>query len=176
MLNILGYVSNTIAAVCAVIAIKVTVNNYKSDREAQTKEKLCNKFRELYKQAVIDDFLETEDKKIYCIGDSLYKVSRSSFDENTIKEIYNNMTSVLHDCLRNAEIIKFFNRKLYQDIKQIIENIFDTYSKIINKAIEHKFVSPNFERSIRVEWIELRNAIYKCYIDEDYDELDKYAS
>ncbi|MCM1048026.1 MAG: hypothetical protein NC433_06350 [Clostridiales bacterium] len=173
LLSFIGGVSNAIAAICAMVAIKVTVKNYNSDREEQTKEKLNIKFRELYKQAVIDDFLETEDKKIHRISDRLYEMTQTRINEDDIQELYNNMTPILYDCLRSAEIIKFFNRNLYGEIKKIIENIFDVYGEIINKAIEHKFISINFERPIITKLTELRSAIYKCYIDENYDRIDK---
>ena len=171
--NIIGSVSNSIAAICAVVAIVVTVRNFKSDRQEQKKEKLSIKHCELYKQAIIDDFLKAENEKIKYINESLYNMSQVQFDENTMKEISDYMMSGQHDCLREVEIIKLFNRKLYQEIKQITENIFETYSKIINKSMERNRISINYEQKIRPQWIKLRSSIYECYIKENFDKLDE---
>ena len=167
--NIIGSVSNSIAAFCAVVAIVVTVRNFKSDRQEQKKEKLSIKHCELYKQAIIDDFLEVEDEKIDYINESLYKMSQVQFDENAMKEISDYVTSGQHDCLREAEIIKLFNQKLYQEIKQITEKIFDAYGEIVNKSMKYRRISRNFEQQIRPLWIKLRSSIYKCYIEENFD-------
>lgn len=172
ILNIIGSVSNGIAAICAVVAIIVTVRNFKSDREEQKREKLSFKLRELYKQAVIDSILEIENEKIGYINDRLYKMSLGKFDENVMKELYEYIISGEHDCLREAEMIKLFNQKLCSEIKQITENIFDTYSKIINDAMRYKFISKNYEQQIRQVWIKLKESIYECYIEEKFDKLD----
>ena len=173
MLNIIGGLSNAVAAICAVVAIVVTVRNFKSDRQEQTKEKLSIKLRELYKQAIIDDFLEVADEKIDYINESLYKMSQVQFDEEAMKEIFDYMMSGQHDCLREVEIIRLFNRKLCQEIEQITEKIFDTYSEIINKSMKRKFILGNFERQINPQWIKLRNSIYECYIEEKFDKLNE---
>ncbi|MCM1039076.1 MAG: hypothetical protein NC314_12890 [Roseburia sp.] len=169
ILNIIGGLSNAVAAICAVVAIVVTVQNFKSDRQEQKKEKLSSKLRELYKQAIIDDFLKVEDEKIDCINKRLDKMSQTQFDEGAMREISDDMMSELHNCLRKAEIIKLFNRKLYQKIRLITENILDTYSKLINKSMEHRFVSKAFEQQINSQWIELKRSVYECYIEEDFD-------
>lgn len=171
--NIIGSASNAIAAICAVVAIAVTVWNFKSDRKEQVKEKLSIKLRELYKQVIIDSFLKFEDEKISHINDSLSKMARERYDENKMKELSEYMMSGQHDCLREAEMIKIFNQKLCREVKQITENIFEKYSKFINKAVENKSVSKAYEYQIRPEWIKLRSSIYECYINENFDQLEK---
>ena len=172
--NIIGSVSNSIAAICAVVAIAVTVWNFRSDRHEQTKEKLSAKLRELYKQAIIDYFLKLEDEKMGYINTSLSKMSRGEFDENKMKELSEYMMLGQHDCLREAEMVKIFNQKLYCDVKQITENIFEKYSKFINNAVKYKYISKNYEQQIRPEWIKLRSSIYECYIEEKFDKLNTY--
>lgn len=173
--NIIGSMSNSIAAICAVVAIVVTVWNFRSDRKEQTKEKLSVKLRELYKQAVIDSFLKLEDEKIGYINDRLSKMSRGEFDENKLKELSEYMMLGQHDCLREADMVKIFNKKLCREVKQITENIFEKYSTIINSAVKCKFISKNYEYQIRPEWIKLRSSIYECYIEENFDKLNIYS-
>lgn len=168
--NIIGSVSNAIAAICAVIAIGVTVWNFRSDKQEQKREKLSLKFGELYKQTIIDSMLKMEDEKIRYINDRLYKMS-SQFDETAMKELSDYMISGMHDCLREAEIIKLFNRELCREAKQSTEHIFDAYGQIINKSMSRRFVSKNFDQPIRAEWIKLRSAVYECYIKENFDRL-----
>lgn len=171
--NIIGSISNAIAAICAVAAIVVTVWNFKSDRREQKKENLCIKLRELYKKTVIDSFLKIVDENIRDINDNLNRFSREEFDENEMKRFYDYMSSGLHDCLLEVETIRTFNQELYREVQQITEKISDTYGEIINKAVSHRYVLNNYERKIMPDWIKLRNAIYKCYIEERFDELDK---
>ncbi|MCM1184538.1 MAG: hypothetical protein NC337_14300 [Roseburia sp.] len=168
-MELVGNVSNSIAAVCAVVTIIITVQNFRNDKQEQKKEKLRLKLSELYKQAVIDSMLKLEDEKIRYINDRLYQVSSSQFDETVMKELYEYMEFGMHDCLREAEIIKLFNLELCQKTKQSTEHIFDAYSQIINKSMSLKFIPKNFDRTIRREWLELRRYIYECYIKEDFD-------
>ena len=116
--NIVGSMSNAIAAICAVVAIVVTVRNFRSDRQEQAKEKLSVKLRELYKLVIIDSFLKLEDDKIEYINDSLGKMSREGFDEKKMKELSEYMMLGQHDCLREAEMVKFFNQRLCREAKQ----------------------------------------------------------
>ncbi|MDE6602924.1 MAG: hypothetical protein K2K90_12355 [Lachnospiraceae bacterium] len=171
--NIIGNIANAIAAICAVAAIVVTVRNFKSDRQEQKKEKLCIKLGELYKTAIIDTFLKIEDEKIRYINENLNRFSRQRFDENEIKELSDYMMVGLHDCLREAEIIKIFNQELYREVKQITEHIFDTYSEIINNAVSRRYVFRDNERQTRPDWLKLRSSIYKCYIEENFDKCTK---
>lgn len=169
--NILGSIANAIAAICAVVAIVVTVWSFKSERRAQKKEKLCINLGELYKTAVIDVFLKIEDEKMKYINDNLNRFSREGFNENRMKELSDYMMLGLHDCLREAEIIKIFNRDLYREAKQVTEHIFDTYSELINKAVSRKYILGDNERQTRPDWLKLRSDIYKCYIEENFDKL-----
>ena len=171
ILNIVGGLSNAIAAISAVVAICITVQNFKSDRQEQAKEKLCIKLRELYKQAIIDTFLKMEDEKIKYINDSLYQMSQKHFGENVVRGLSAYMMLGLHDCLREAEIVKIFNQKLCREVKHITEIIFDKYSSIINNAVKSKFISKNYEHQLRTEWIKLRSSIYECYVEENFDKL-----
>lgn len=74
--DIIGSLSNAIAALCAVLAIGVTVWNFRSDKREQKKEKLSLKLSELYKQIVIDSMLKTEDEKIRYINNKPDKIKR----------------------------------------------------------------------------------------------------
>lgn len=171
--NIIGSISNAIAAICAVAAIIVTIWNFRSDRQEQMRENLCIKLRELYKKAVIDSFLKIADEKMRDINDNLNRFLREGFDENEMKRFCDYMILGAHDCLGEAETIRIFNEELYREVKQTTEKIFDTYGEIINKAVSHRYALNNYERKIMPDWIKLRNSIYKCYIEEKFDELDK---
>ena len=52
--DIIGSMSNAIAAICAVVAIGVPVWNFRSDKKEQKKEKSNLKRSELYKKVIID--------------------------------------------------------------------------------------------------------------------------
>lgn len=169
--SILGSISNAIAAICAVVAICVTVRNFKSDREEQKKEKLSLKFSELYKQAVIDTVLKIEDEKIRYINDKLYKMISVGVNEDIMKELSETMMSDAHECLMEVEIIRFFSKELWREAKQVTEQIFDTYSEIINKSMQHGFISKSFESLISKKWTKLKDSVYECYIKENYDSL-----
>ncbi len=119
--SILGSISNAIAAICAVVAICVTVRNFKSDREEQKKEKLSFKFSELYKQAIIDTVLKIEDEKIRYINDKLYKMMSVGVNGDIMKELSETMMSDAHECLMEVEIIRFFSKELWREAKQITE-------------------------------------------------------
>ena len=84
--NIIGSISNAIAAICAVAAIVVTVWNFKSDRREQKKENLCIKLRELYKKTVIDSFLKIVDENISKDAQAFFETSVVvPFSANVIK-------------------------------------------------------------------------------------------
>jgi hypothetical protein len=170
MWSILGSLSNAVAAICAVAAIWVTIRNFKIDKEEQKEEKLSIKLSELYKQAVIDSMLKTEEEKIRYMNDKLYKMS-SDFNKDIMEELSDYMISGTHECLLETEIVKLFSKELYQEIKKGTEQIFDEYGKIINKSMQSGYVSKYFEDPIRKEWINLKNRIYQCYIEENFSEI-----
>lgn len=169
--SILGSVSNAIAAVCAVVAICVTVRNFRSDKEEQKKDKLSLKLSELYKQAIIDNVLKIEDEKIRYIDGKLCKMMSAGFDENVMKELSDTMMSNEQECLMEVELIRLFNVELWQEARQITEHIFDTYGKAINKSMQSRRIVTSFNGTINKEWTKLRRSVYECYIKENFDKL-----
>ena len=114
--------------------------------------------------------LKTEEEKIRYMNDKLYKMS-SDFNKDIMEELSDYMISGTHECLLETEIVKLFSKELYQEIKKGTEQIFDEYGKIINKSMQSGYVSKYFEDPIRKEWINLKNRIYQCYIEENFSEI-----
>lgn len=172
VLNIVGGISNAVAAICAVVAIFVTVRNVKSDRKAQVKEKSSLILRELYKQDMIDSMLKTVEEKMKYMDGVLNKMPHTKFDEDELEELYKYMSFGCHDSLREAEMIKFYNQNMRMEVKKKIEKIFDEYSRIINHAMEKKYIIRDYERRTRREWMSLKESIYECYFNENFDKLE----
>ncbi len=85
VLTMIGSISNVLAAMCAVVAIFITIRNFKSDREEQEKIRYKLRMSELYKQVVIDTILKAENERIMDINHKLYQMSTGDFDESLLK-------------------------------------------------------------------------------------------
>ncbi len=168
VLTMIGSISNVLAAMCAVVAIFITIRNFKSDREEQEKIRYKLRMSELYKQVVIDTILKAENERIMDINHKLYQMSTGDFDESLLKQIYQRMNSGMHDCLKEAEMIKLFHSGLCMKVKEHTEHISDIYGDTINTSMRRRRIPGNFEQKVNEELLKLQSAIYQCYIDEDY--------
>ena len=168
ILSIVGSLSSAIAAICAVVTVGITIKSIKDDRHEQKRERQTRKLSELYKKTVIDSVLKTVEKKIEYINAELYGMAGHGFQESEMKDLADYVMAGVHGCLRDAEIIKLFNKKLCQETKQLTESIFDAYGQIINKSIRQKRVSKYFERDIDPNWDKLKTSLYEYYIKEEF--------
>lgn len=168
-LDIIGAISNAIAAICAAIAICITVWSYKTDQTAHKIERTISKLSELYKQTIIDTMLQNMDDIIKQLNIGLHQMSSIKIDDEILQQFSQNIMSEMHFFLWEIEFVKLFNQKLYQQTKTISEHISDSYSNLINKSSKRKYIPPYFEESIQKDWVELKRAIYECYIKENFD-------
>ena len=166
--TMIGSISNALAAICAVIAIYITVRNFKADRVEQEKIRQKLRMSELYKQVVIDTVLKEVNERIMDISHKLYQMSAGTFEESVLQQIYKCMDSGMHDCLKEAEMIKLFHSGLCLKVKEHIEHISDIYGDIINTSMRRRRIPGNFEQKVNEELLKLQKAVYQCYIDEDY--------
>lgn len=168
VLNIISYVSNAIVAICAVITILVTVRNFKTDRKEQKRENQRLKLSDLYKQSVIDSVLKIQEELINHMNSELYAMSIHGVDEPKMKALTEYLTTQINNCFREVEIVKLFDKQLYNDTKQITEQISDAYGRIINDSMAHNFISHYFERNIKELWNKQKFNIYNYYINSNF--------
>lgn len=164
-LNVLGGISNAIAAVSAVVAIVVTVKYYNKDKDEQKKERISEKKAALYKESIIDTWLNKMTGDISNINKEIMLLSqRSTFSLDALQELYNRIRLDSKMWLYEMEIIKVFNEKLYEEIKNEVEKIIDTYSEIIITSIKNGYIEKDFTVKINKRQVFIRRRLYKKYL------------
>lgn len=164
-LNVLGGISNAIAAVSAVVAIVVTVKYYNKDKDEQKKERISEKKAALYKESIIDTWLNKMTGDISNINKEIMLLSqRSTFSLDALQELYNRIRLDSKMWLYEMEIIKVFNEKLYEENKNEVEKIIDTYSEIIITSIKNGYIEKDFTVKINKRQVFIRRRLYKKYL------------
>ena len=164
-LNVVGSISNAVAALAAVVAIGVTMWNFKTDKKEQKQERKAEKKGILYKESVIDFWLKKISRDISAINQEILQLSENkTVTSDVLQELYRRIRTDSQSWLYEMEIIKVFNEKLYNEVKDDVEKVVDTYSMIINKSLEKGEIPENFGIKINRKLIVIRKKIYKRYL------------
>lgn len=164
-LNIVGSISNAVAAIAAVVAIGVTIWNFKTDKKEQKQERKAERKGVLYKESVIDFWLKKISADISAINQEMLQLSENkTVTSDVLQELYRRIRTDSQSWLYELEIIKVFNEKLYNEVKDDVEKVVDTYSVIINKSLEKGVIPENFGIKINRKLIVIRKKIYKRYL------------
>lgn len=163
-LNIIGSISNAVAAIAAVIAIVVTITHYQTDKSEQKQERLAEKKGVLFKESVIDSWLKKIAEDITMINQELVQLSEDKLISNEkLKELYFRMRALSRNWLYEVEIIKVFNEKLYDNVKEEVERIVDMYSTILIVGLDQGEISKSSTDKINKRLTVIRRKIYKKY-------------
>lgn len=162
-LNVVGNIANAVAAICAVYAIVETHNHYERDKQDEKAAHVSEKKDTLYKECVIDCFVNKIIRDISEINREMLQIALND-DIDALQEIYIKLRVDSQVWLYEIEIIKFFNIGLYNEVRKKIENLIDTYSKIIDKGVSSGRISKYFTSEINKELTIIKTILYKEYL------------
>lgn len=122
-LDIIGAISNAIAAVCAAIAICITVWSYKTDQTAHKIERTKSKLSELYKQTIIDTMLQNMDDIIKQLNIGLHQMSSTKIDDEVLQQFSQNIMSEMHFFYGKLNLSSYLIKN-YINRRKPFQNIF----------------------------------------------------
>lgn len=164
-LDLIGTVSNAIAAICAVVAIWITITNYRKEQLAIGEARKEEKIKNLYKEYVLDSFLKQVEGTILQTNRKLYEIAQNgTCDEIRLKNIYDSFLAEAHGWTTDVAIIKMLaNNSLYSRVKDLLYDILELYGKIINESTKRKRVSIYFEKEIKEQLANLKRELLLFY-------------
>lgn len=165
ILNIIGAISNVVAAICAVVAIGVTVWNLKREHAEFEKNRKEEEERKIYKEYVLDYFWKNVEQTIQKTNQQLYgMVRRENFEESELENIYETFMVVAHGWKSDAEIVRYLaDTQRYRKTTKFLNDILELYGQVVNDAVKSKRVSVVFEQKIKNKCVEVRNLLLDYY-------------
>ena len=164
-LDFLGSVSNAVAAGCAVYALVVTHRQYEKTKQDEKDRKISEKKDVLFKESVIDYFVYNIMKDISDINKEIIQLKqKGNFESDDLKAIYDRLRVESQVWLYEIEILKFFDNKLYIEVKKKMQDLIDIYSQIINKSVKDNRIPLSFSADINKQLTVIKTMLYKEYI------------
>lgn len=141
--DICGDVSNVVATGLAALSIYFAVVEQKRTREHEKNKNIMEQKLLWYNEVVLNDII----KDLNEFADNARKQlehCKEHGDKTTIekelKEIYSSISDQYKSVREKIYCLRTFSMPLYIECDEKLQGIFDTYSNVINEAIQKKYI------------------------------------
>lgn len=143
-LDVCGDISNVVATALAALSIYFTCREQKRVREYEKNKDVVEQKLLWYNEVVLkdiiaylNDFVDDTNRQLeHC----KLKADKNTI-EDELKSVYNLMKDRYKSLKEKIFFLKTFSQELYMKCDDSLQVIYDTYSDIINQAIEKKRIT-----------------------------------